>query len=445
MDQITSLFMAFNAYTHSNPVLAGVVSLWGLTAVSVIFRKIPAKITAWIYGQMTTTLEFDNTEVGWTSENYAGFMTWYMSRKQVNFTRHFSVISTGAQVEAELEKGKAAVVGVGNGTHYFFYKKRLCRMNRRMLEKQGSDKTLFVIVITFFSRNRKLVQELVDEFCYKIDLDKQRLYRFGSSGQYWSSDGAIRKRSLRTVMAAPELKNSLVKDIEDFLANRQWYYDRGLDWKKTFIIKGKPGGGKTSLIKALAGHFGFHIARLNLSALSDSMLESALSNVPKNSIVLIEDFDSADAVKTRHALKLKRKKQEGEDDKDEQSDSKKLTLFSDDGGLTLSGVLNALDGVVELDGVLIFMTTNVLEDVDPAVYRKGRVDKIYDVPALTHAEVIEYIELMYPHLIVGSFPNVRFHDIMGCDLQAAYFEHPDSVYAFIDSIPKDTSPVAIAA
>ncbi len=415
-------------------MLAGVVSLWGLSALTIICRKVPAKIFAWIYGQITTTLELDNTELGFGRENYSGFMQWYMARKQVNFTRHFSVLNTGAQVEASIEKtGKGAAVGVGSGTHYFFYKNRLCKMNRRMIEKQGRENNIFVITITIFSRKKQLVEDLVDDFCYRFDLTKQRLYRHGVSGRFWSSDGSIRKRSLSTVMASPTLKGNLIKDVEEFLADRQWYYDRGLPWKKTIVLKGKPGGGKTSLIRSIAGHFGMHIARINLADMTDSKLEDALSNVPSGSIVLIEDFDSADAVKTRDALKaqLKRKKEEA---KKEEVDANISTTYIESGGLTLSGVLNALDGVVELDGTLIFMTTNVLEDIDPAVTRKGRVDKIYDVPALTHNEVVEYIELMFPNVIVGDF-DITFNPIMGCDLQAIYFDHPDSVYDFMGAIP----------
>jgi chaperone BCS1 len=438
MNWITSLFLGFNAYTHSNPVLAGVASLWGLSLVTVIFRKIPARFMGWVYGQITTTLELDNSELGFARDNYAGFMAWYMARKQVNFTRHFSVLSVGKQVDQSIEDtGRAAAVGVGNGTHYFIYRRRLCKMNRRMLEKSGRDNNIFVITITMFSRNKKLIHDMVEEFCHRYDMEKQRVFRYGESGRFWSSDGTIRKRPLKTVIANAKLKQCIISEIEDFLRNRQWYYDRGLPYKLTFVLHGLTGGGKTSLIKALAAHFGLHIARISLADMTDSMLEKGLSTVPAHSIVLIEDFDSVDAVKTREALKtkvqLKRKKEEV-DESTTASDIASRINAVQNASLTLSGVLNALDGVVELDDTLIFMTTNVLQDIDPAVIRKGRVDKIYEVPALTHPEIVEYIELMFPNVIMGEF-DIVFDPIMGADLQAIYFDHPDSVYDFIGAIP----------
>jgi len=437
MNHLVTWWLSFNAYSKSNPVVAAGAGLWGISALTFFFRKLPAKFFAWMYGQITTTLEFDNTELGFARDNYAGFMQWYMSRKQVNFTRHFSVLSTGVQVDEAMSKfGKAAAVGVGSGRHYFIYKRRLCKMERRMLEKTGRENNIFVITITMFSRNKQLIHDMVDEFCYRYDMEKQRVYQFGVSGRFWSSDGTVRKRPLHTVIANKKLKQSILKDIEEFLVARQWYYDRGLPYKKTFVIYGGPGGGKTSLIKAIAGHFGMNIARLNLADMTDSMLEDGLRNVPEKSIVLVEDFDSADAVKTRDAMKrqlqLKRKKEDDDSEKEADNSNKKIS-FIENSGLTLSGVLNALDGVVELDGTLIFMTTNVLEDIDPAVIRKGRVDKFYEVGALQHAEIVEYIELMFPNVILGK--DITYDPIMGCDLQALYFDHSESVHDFIASIP----------
>ncbi|CAM9298031.1 unnamed protein product, partial [Scytosiphon promiscuus] len=43
--------------------------------------------------------------------------------------------------------------------------------------------------------------------------------------------------------------------------------------------------------------------------------------------------------------------------------------------LDLSGLLNALDGVVDTPGRLVVFTTNVIECLDPALIRPGRIDK----------------------------------------------------------------------
>jgi hypothetical protein len=109
-------------------------------------------------------------------------------------------------------------------------------------------------------------------------------------------------------------------------------------------------------------------------------------------------------------------------------------MLADMDPLTLSGILNALDGIASLHGTLIFLSTNTLDAIDPALLRKGRVDHTYEIKRLTHVEVLDYIELMYPGR--SAEPTECFSDILGCDLQALYFEHHDNFDQFIAAIPK---------
>jgi chaperone BCS1 len=44
------------------------------------------------------------------------------------------------------------------------------------------------------------------------------------------------------------------------------------------------------------------------------------------------------------------------------------------GGITFSGLLNALDGVAAQEGKVLVMTTNHVERLDPALVRPGRID-----------------------------------------------------------------------
>ncbi|CAF4435535.1 unnamed protein product, partial [Adineta steineri] len=99
----------------------------------------------------------------------------------------------------------------------------------------------------------------------------------------------------------------------------------------------------TSAIMALAGHFDLSISTLNLSqgTMTDDRLQQLLSNVPEESIILLEDIDAATV--GRHYEK--------EDN----------IRFQGMKPLTLSGLLNALDGVISTEGRIIFMTTNYID------------------------------------------------------------------------------------
>ncbi len=139
-----------------------------------------------------------------------------------------------------------------------------------------------------------------------------------------------------------------------------------------------------------------------------------MASVPKNSIVLIEDFDSCRALHSR------------EDENDNTNGMAELMEV-----LSLSKVLNVLDGVVSLDDTVVFLTTNHLEKIDAAMTRKGRVDYTFEIPYLEDAEVKEYIKLMYPEKEV---PQKEFDTVAGCDLQSLYLEHREDFTAFISAL-----------
>ncbi len=114
------------------------------------------------------------------------------------------------------------------------------------------------------------------------------------------------------------------------------------------MLYGPPGSGKSSTIKAIAGHFKKDLYILDLSDkdLTDPVLLALVSNVPNKGILLIEDIDAAFVARDSEASK----------------------------GISFSGLLNALDGVASKDGRITFMTTNHIEKLDPALIRPGRVD-----------------------------------------------------------------------
>jgi len=171
---------------------------------------------------------------------------------------------------------------------------------------------------------------------------------------------------------------ALLEDAREFLASELWYTERGIPYRRGYLLHGVPGGGKSSLVMAVASELRLSIYMLQLSSeqMSDETLNSLLQHGMHDppTIVLLEDVDLLhSAVLHRHqgAEENELAEQRGEVEKHgkEHSERKRRS-----GRLTLSGLLNALDGPTATTGRLLFMTTNARERLDPALLRSGRID-----------------------------------------------------------------------
>jgi len=105
------------------------------------------------------------------------------------------------------------------------------------------------------------------------------------------------------------------------------------------------------------------------------------------SIILLEDVDAAFV--TREQL------MEADD-----PDSKKMALneaaYQGLNRLTFSGLLNAIDGVTSTEGRIVFMTTNYVDRLDPALIRPGRVDLMQFIGHSSESQCIQMFRRFYP-------------------------------------------------
>ena len=86
----------------------------------------------------------------------------------------------------------------------------------------------------------------------------------------------------------------LCNDILKFKASEKWYRDRGIPYRRGYLLYGPPGTGKTSFTQAVAGALKLNICYINLSSgnLDDDDLNNMLTRAPANSIILLEDIDA---------------------------------------------------------------------------------------------------------------------------------------------------------
>ena len=97
-----------------------------------------------------------------------------------------------------------------------------------------------------------------------------------ASSTFWHESQRRLARHLDSVVLPGNESQDLLSDARRFLARQQWYADRGIPWRRGYLLHGVPGGGKTSLIGALAGELNARIFWLSLSTpgMNDALLNN---------------------------------------------------------------------------------------------------------------------------------------------------------------------------
>jgi chaperone BCS1 len=212
----------------------------------------------------------------------------------------------------------------------------------------------------------KPIQDMLEELLQLYFVEKRKdltqVYYPLENGNEWEWSIEIPARSLRSVSMEGKDQTSLLTDIESFLKGKQWYKDRQIPWRRGYLFHGPPGTGKSSAVIAVATHFAFPVYVLQFNRnLTDNGLQQLLRRVSdQNSIVLLEDLDSSGF--------------EVRDDDQSEVVRRIGTSHAKNHFVTLSGLLNALDGLSAPEGAIYIMTTNHVQRLDPALTRPGRVD-----------------------------------------------------------------------
>lgn len=239
----------------------------------------------------------------------------------------------------------------------------------------------------------------------------QNLRRYGGR-HCWQQVADRPIRDMKTVVLDGHQKVQVLADINEYLhpTTPRWYANRGIPLRRGYLFHGPPGTGKTSLSFALAGVFGLDIYVISLlePTLTEEDLGALFSSLPRRCVVLLEDIDSAGlrrpAGQENEDGKAKKDGQGSEGEKEMTQDWKVSDLAKalkkesgndDKKGISLSGLLNAIDGVASHEGRVLIMTTNVPESLDEALIRPGRVDLQVGFTHATREQARELFIRMY--------------------------------------------------
>ncbi|KZL67550.1 mitochondrial chaperone BCS1 [Colletotrichum tofieldiae] len=264
---------------------------------------------------------------------------------------------------------------------YFWYQGH--RLTLRCTQDKAALFPRNTMTVSCIGRSSQVLRDLMEE-CrveyLKYCENKTSIFENYNNG--WKRTTTRDLRPIDTVIMNEQLKQTLLKDIRSFLdpKARSWYASRGLPYRRGYLLFGRPGTGKSSLSMSVAGCFGLDIYVLSLAAMSDGLLSALFRELPQRCVVLLEDVDAVGTTQSRVS---------DTDDFDSRSDDSQRSL-KPKGTVSLSGLLNVLDGVASQEGRVLIMTTNHIEHLDEALIRSGRVDKKIEFQ-LADADVVRKI------------------------------------------------------
>jgi len=370
-----------------NPMMAGALGLMFSGAIMYLLRAIPQKIIMALFERFSSTImiQSNSPAFNWAEE-------WLLTKSFSKRARHLKV----SQLSGDTDSHLAMVPGYG--LHVFFEHRRLTWISRMTEQKtvslssRGSEE---LIRISTLELGRKNADRIFTEI-KNIAESKGSVPLFTcSQWGYWSLLFKKDARSMNTIFMPSEDRKRVLEHISWYLNNKKWYTDHGTPYRTGILLYGPPGTGKSSLVHALASIFDLSVYLLNPVELeSEAALRSAMASMRKGSILLIEDADSA-IVSRPVAV-----------------ETKSVTATTADRvvpepapvrkGPTLSGVLNALDGIAAAEGRILVMTTNHIERLDPALIRDGRIDLRIHLGPLSKDEVLDMAEAFLPSGLIDA-------------------------------------------
>ncbi|KAJ0084710.1 hypothetical protein Patl1_30527 [Pistacia atlantica] len=221
----------------------------------------------------------------------------------------------------------------------------------------------------------------------------------------WSHVHFEHPATFDTLAMERKKKEDIKKDLKKFSESKEYYKKIGKAWKRGYLLYGPPGTGKSTMVAAMANFLNYDIYDLELTTVQDNTeLRTLLIETSSKSIIVIEDIDcSLD-------LTGQREKKKEKDDEEEETDpikkkQKEMEKERDKSSkVTLSGLLNFIDGLWSACGGerIIVFTTNFVDKLDPALIRRGRMDKRIEM---------SYCSFEAFKVLAKNYLNIEWHEL----------------------------------
>lgn len=175
--------------------------------------------------------------------------------------------------------------------------------------------------------------EIIGKISYENNLLSSANQKNESHAFYWSNEAS-----------------TLLKHVNFWLDNRNWYIERGLCWRRGAILYGNPGTGKSAMALQVAKEVNIPIYKINVSTFTDQKFLQKMEEL-KDCICLFEEMDVVF-------------------NKDRENEGVNSFVLKVDYGV----FINAISNPKYASSKFMIATTNFLDRLDQAIIRPGRFD-----------------------------------------------------------------------
>lgn len=355
-----------------DPVIgaAALVASWGY--VLYLARAAPMRIWGFALRRLTLTVEVHNTD-----DAFFWLERWLADHPYTARATLLKVLASPrtriadhpkAPNEEDQATSPAIRLSPASGQHLVRHGGRWLLLQRKDRDMPGggagsnSMMAREMFVIRTLARSRTAVRVLLEEARdLSLPPEEPKVAVFLGMEGWWNRAGDLPRRSPESLILREGQLEDLLEDVDEFVGSKAWYRERGVPYRRGYLLHGPPGTGKTTVVHVVASVLGWDLYVLPLASLNDGHLQALMSSVPERAVVLFEDVDCA-GMENRTLARTKRS----------QSPDGAPTARE---GVTLSGLLNTLDGVIATEGRVLFLTTNARDRLDEALTRPGRADR----------------------------------------------------------------------